>query len=224
MHFIQEAQVEVRVQCLSEVLPKSVQVCHALSIVKGHQAPLVVQVHSDPGQWLLQRQHSWRRCTSHVLYPIREGESPEAVGWEGFDDSLSGHRLAGHPHSPDCAAVDFNLPVVASVGEALAPKQRQGSVEPVGVVLNGVVKGLVADTGEGGSQAQPRVGCAGVKCDGCWNWVNTSFHGFPHSVLQGPCKPTFAQTGWCKSRLLKLQRWPANINKVKTIKREKIHP
>lgn len=123
MHFIQEAQVEVRVQRLSEGFPEGVQVCHALCVVKGHQAPFVVQVHSDPGQWLLQGQHSWRGRTGHVLYTIREGESPEAVGWEGFDDSLSGHRLPGHPHSPDRAAVHFNLPVVASVGEALAPEQ-----------------------------------------------------------------------------------------------------
>lgn len=169
MHFIQEAQVEVRVQCLTEVLPEGVQVCHALCIVKGHQAPLVVQVHSDPGQWFLQGQHSWRGCTSHVLYPIGEGQSPEAIGWECFDDSLSGHWLPGHPYSPDRAAVDFNLPVVASVSEALASKQGQGSIEPVGVVLHGVIKGLVADTGEGGGQAEPRVGSAGVKCDGCWN-------------------------------------------------------
>lgn len=55
------------------------------------------------------------------------------------------------------------------MGEALASEQGQGSVEPVGVVLHGVVKGLVADTGEGGGQAEPRVGRAGVKCDGCWN-------------------------------------------------------
>lgn len=169
MHFIQKAQVEVRVQRLFEGLPEGVEVRHALCIVKGHQAPLVVQVHSDPGQWLLQGQHLWWWSASHVLYPIREGESPEAVGWEGFDDSLSRHRLSRHPHSPDRAAVDFNLPVVASVGEALASEQWQGGVEPVGVVLHGVVEGLVANAGEGGGQAEPRVGCAGVKCDGCWH-------------------------------------------------------
>lgn len=169
MHFIQKAQVEVRVQRFGEGLPEGVEVCHALCVVKGHQAPLVVQVHSNPGQWLLQGQDGWGWSASHVLYPIREGESPEAVGWEGFDDSLSGHRFSSHPHSPDCAAVDFNLPVVASVSEALASEQWQGSVEPVGVVLHGVVKGLVANTGEGGGQAEPRVGRAGVKCDGCWN-------------------------------------------------------
>lgn len=123
MHFIQEAQVEVRVQRLDEGLPEGVEMCHALCIIKGHQAPLVVQVHSDPSQWLLQGQDSWRGGASHVLYPIREGESPEAVGWESFDDALSGHRLPSYPHSPDCAAVDFNLPVVASVGEALASEQ-----------------------------------------------------------------------------------------------------
>lgn len=60
MHFIQKAQVEVRVQRLPEGLPEGVEVCHALCIVKGHQAPLVVQVHSDPGQWLLQGQDLWR--------------------------------------------------------------------------------------------------------------------------------------------------------------------
>lgn len=53
MHFIQKAQVEVRIQRFSEGLPEGVEVCHALCVVKGHQAPLVVQVHSDPGQWLL---------------------------------------------------------------------------------------------------------------------------------------------------------------------------
>lgn len=91
MHFIQEAQVKVRIQCLCEGLSECVEVCHALCIVKGHQASLVVQVHSNPGQRLLQGQDSWRGCTSHVLYPIREGEGPETIGWEGFDDPLSGH-------------------------------------------------------------------------------------------------------------------------------------
>lgn len=59
MHFIQKAQVEVRVQCLSEGLSEGVEVYHALCVVKGHQAPLVIQVHSDPGQWLLQGQDCW---------------------------------------------------------------------------------------------------------------------------------------------------------------------
>lgn len=59
MHFIQKAQVEVRVQRLPEGLPEGIEVCHALCIVKGHQAPLVVQVHSDPGQWLLQGKDLW---------------------------------------------------------------------------------------------------------------------------------------------------------------------
>lgn len=54
MHFVQEAQVEIRIQCFSEGLPEGVQVCHALCIVEGHQAPLVVHVHTDSGQWLLQ--------------------------------------------------------------------------------------------------------------------------------------------------------------------------
>lgn len=169
MHFIQEAQVKVRIQCLREVLPKRVQVCHALCIIEGHQAPLVVQIHSDPGQLLLQGQDGRRRGASHVLHPIREGESPEAVGRQGFNDSLPGHRLSSHPHGPHRAAVDLNLPIVAPVREALAPEQGQGGVEPVGVVLHRVVKGLVANTGEGGGQAEPRVGCAGVKCDGCRN-------------------------------------------------------
>lgn len=153
MHFIQKAQVEVRVQRLLEVLPEGVQVCHALCVVKGHQAPLVVQIHSDPGQWLLQRQHLGRRGARHVLYPIGEGQSPEAVGRQSFDDPLPGHRLPGHADGPDRAAVDFNLPVMAPMGEALAPQQRQSSVEPVWVVLHGVVEGLVADAGEGGGQA-----------------------------------------------------------------------
>lgn len=170
MHFIQKTQIEVRVQRLLEGLPEGVEVCHALCVVKGHQAPLVVQVHSDPDQRLLQRQDSGGRSASHVLDPVREGESPEAVGWEGLDDSLSGHRLSGHPYSPDCAAVHFNLPVVSPVGEALASQQRQGGVEPEGVVLHGVVKGLVANAGQGGGQAEPPVGRAGVKCDGGWNY------------------------------------------------------
>lgn len=169
MHFIQKAQVEIRIQRLPEGLPEGVQVCHALCIVEGHQTPLIVQVHSDPGQWLLQGKHLWRRSAGHVLYAVRKGESPEAIGWQGFYDSLSRHRLSRYPHSPDCAAVDFDLPVVPSVGEALASEQGQSSVEPVRVVLHGVVKGLVADTGEGGGQAEPRVGRAGVKRDGCWD-------------------------------------------------------
>lgn len=143
---------------------------HALCIVKGHQASPVVQVHTDPGQWLLQGQDSWRGRTSHVLHPVGQGEGPEAIGWEGFDDPLSGYWLSGHTHSPHCAAVDFDLPVVAPVGEALAAEQWEGSVEPVGVVLHRVVKGLVAHTREGGGEAEPRVGCAGVKGDGCWNF------------------------------------------------------
>lgn len=56
------------------------------------------------------------------------------------------------------------------MGEALASEQGQGGVEPVGVVLHSVVKGLVANTGEGGGQAEPWVGCAGVKGDGCWDY------------------------------------------------------
>lgn len=169
MHFIQEAEVEVRVQSLSEGLPEGVEVGHALCIVKGHQAPLVVQVHPDPGQWLLQGQDSWRRCAGHVPNTIREGESPEAVGWEGLDYSFSGNRLPGDPHRPHRAAVDLDLPVVSAVSEALTCEQRQGGVEPVGVVLHGVVEGLVADAGEGGAQAEPRVGGTGVKRNGCWN-------------------------------------------------------
>lgn len=55
------------------------------------------------------------------------------------------------------------------MGEALASEQGQGSVEPMGVVLHSVVKGLVANTGERGGQAEPRVGRAGVKCDGSWD-------------------------------------------------------
>lgn len=169
VHFIQEAQVEVGVQRLGEVLPEGVQVCHALSVVEGHQAPLVVQIHTDPGKRLLQGQDCGRRSASHVLNPIREGESPEAVCWESFDDSLSGHRLPGHTDGPHGAAVDFNLPVVTPVGEALAPEEGEGGVESVGVILHGVVEGLVTDTGEGGGEAEPWVGCAGVECDGCWD-------------------------------------------------------
>lgn len=56
MHFIQKAQVEVRVQRLSEGLPEGVEVCHALGVVKRHQAPLVVEVHADPDQRLIQGQ------------------------------------------------------------------------------------------------------------------------------------------------------------------------
>lgn len=169
MHFIQEAEVEVGEQGLGEGLPEGVQVCHALCVVEGHQAPLVVQIHPDPDQGLLQGQDGGGGSAGHVLYPIRQGEGPEAVGREGFDDPLPGHRLPGHPHRPHGAAVDFDLPVVAPVGKALAPQQRQGSVEPWGVVLHREVKGLVAHTGEGGGQAEPRVGRAGVKGDGRWN-------------------------------------------------------
>lgn len=169
MHFIQEAEVEVWEQSLCEGLPEGVQVCHAFSVIKGNQAPLVVQIHANPGQRLLQGQYSWRGCTCHVLDPIREGESPEAVGWKGFDDSFPGHRLPGHPYCPDRAAVHLDLPVVSPVSETLASEKRQGGVEPVWVVLHGVVKVLVADASEGGAQAEPWVGCAGVKRDGCWN-------------------------------------------------------
>lgn len=143
---------------------------HALCVVKGHQPPLIVQIHSDAGQGLFERQNLWWRSAGHVLYAVGEGEGPEAVGWEGFDDPFSGHGLPGHPNSPDGAAVDFDLPVVAPVGEALASQQGQGGVEPVGVVLHRVVKSLVANAGKGGGQAEPRVGCAGVKGDGCRNF------------------------------------------------------
>lgn len=169
MHFIQEAQVEVRMQGLREGLPEGVQVRHALCVVEGHQASLVVQVHADPGQRLLQRQNRRGGGTGHVLDPVRQREGPEAVGRQGFDDPLPGHRLPRHAHGPDRAAVDFDLPVVASVSEALAAEQRQGGVEPVGVVLHGVVEGLVADAGEGRGQAEPGVGRAGVERDGCWS-------------------------------------------------------
>lgn len=91
MHFIQEAQVEIRIQCLIEGFPESVEMCHALCIVKRHQASLVVQVHSYPCQGLLQGQDSWGGCASHVLYPIRQREGPEAISREGFDDSFSRH-------------------------------------------------------------------------------------------------------------------------------------
>lgn len=143
---------------------------HAFCVVKGHQPPLVVQIDSDPGQGLFQRQNLWWRGTGHVLYAIGEGEGPEAVGREGFDDSFSGHGLSGDPHSPHGAAVNLYLPVVAPVGETLAAQEGQGGVEPVGVVLHRVVKSLVANAGEGGGQAEPRVGCAGVKRDGCRNF------------------------------------------------------
>ncbi|KAF3849152.1 hypothetical protein F7725_015649 [Dissostichus mawsoni] len=131
MHFIQEAEVEVGEQGLGEGLPEGVQVCHALCVVEGHQAPLVVQIHPDPDQGFLQGQDGGGGSAGHVLYPIRQGEGPEAVGREGFDDPLPGHRLPGHPHRPHGAAVDFDLPVVSPVGKALAPQQRQGSVEPL---------------------------------------------------------------------------------------------
>lgn len=66
MHFIQKAEVEVRVQSLSKGLPEGVEVGHALCIVKGHQATFVVQVHSNPGKRLLQGQDSRRGCARHV--------------------------------------------------------------------------------------------------------------------------------------------------------------
>lgn len=66
MHFIQEAEVEVRVQSLSKGLPEGVEVGHALCVVKGHQATLVVQIHSDPGQGLFQGQDSRRGCAGHI--------------------------------------------------------------------------------------------------------------------------------------------------------------
>lgn len=169
MHFIQKAQVKVGVQRLREGLPEGVQVRHALGVVEGHQAPLVVQIHADPGQGLLQGQDGGGRRAGHVLYPIGEREGPEAVGGQGFDDALPGHGLSSHPHCPHRAAVDLDLPVVAPVGEALAAQQGQGGVEPVGVVLHAVVKGLVTDAGEGGGQTEPGVSRAGVKRDGCRN-------------------------------------------------------
>lgn len=62
------------------------------------------------------------------------------------------------------------------MGETLAAQEGQGSVEPVGVVLHRVVKSLVADAGEGRGQAEPRVGCAGVKGDGCRNSREKKFN------------------------------------------------
>lgn len=143
---------------------------HALRVVEGHQPPLVVQVDSDPGQGLFQTQDLRRRRAGHVLYPIGEGQGPEAVGREGLDHPLSGHGLPGDPHRPDGAAVHFHLPVVAPVGETLAAQEGQGGVEPGWVVLHRVVKGLVANAGEGGGEAEPGVGCAGVERDGCRNF------------------------------------------------------
>lgn len=58
---------------------------------------------------------------------------------------------------------------MAPVGKALTSEQWEGSIEPVGVILHRVVEGLVANTGEGGGKAEPRVGSAGVKCNGCRN-------------------------------------------------------
>lgn len=51
-------------------------------------------------------------------------------------------------------------------------------------------------------------------------WIYASFHGFPDSVLQGPCKSALTQTGRCECGFLKLQRWPANKSKVRTAKGE----
>lgn len=161
---------------------------HAFGVVKGHQPPLVVQIDPDPGQGLLQTQNLWWRSTGHVLDPVGEGEGPEAVGREGFDDPLSGHGLSGDPDGPHGAAVDLDLPVVAPVGETLAAQEGQGGVEPVGVVLHRVVESLVADAGEGGGEAEPGVGCAGVECDGCRNFrekrINDSF--FSSAPTKGP--------------------------------------
>lgn len=78
---------------------------------------------------------------------------------------------------------------MAPVGETLAAQEGQGGVEPVGVVLHRVVKSLVADAGEGGGQAEPGVGCAGVKCDGCRNFrekkINYSF--ISSTANKAPC-------------------------------------
>ncbi len=54
MHFIQEAQVKIRVEGLGEDVLEGVEMCHALSIVEGHQASFEVQIHANPRQWLFQ--------------------------------------------------------------------------------------------------------------------------------------------------------------------------
>lgn len=182
MHFIQKAQVEVRIKSLAEGVSEGVQVGHALRVVEGHQPPLVVQVDSDPGQGLFQRQDLGRRRAGHVLYPVGEGQGPEAVGREGLDHPLPGHGLPGDPHRPDGAAVHLHLPVVAPVGETLAAQEGQGGVEPGRVVLHRVVKGLVADAGEGGGEAEPGVGCAGVEGDGCRNFGGEEDQLFLHLI------------------------------------------
>lgn len=134
MHLVQEAQVEVGVECLAERVVEGVQVRHALSVVEGHQPALVIQVDADPGQRLLQREHSRRRRAGHVLDAVRQRQRPEAVGGQGLDDALAGHGLARHADRPHGAAVDLYLPIVAPMGEALAAQQRQRSVEALGVV------------------------------------------------------------------------------------------
>lgn len=56
MHFIQEPQVKIRVEGLSEGVLEGVEVCHVLCIVEGHQPSFVVQIHADSRQWLFQGQ------------------------------------------------------------------------------------------------------------------------------------------------------------------------
>lgn len=48
MHFIQEAQVKIRVEGLGEGVLEGVQVRHVLGVVEGHQASFIVQIHADP--------------------------------------------------------------------------------------------------------------------------------------------------------------------------------
>lgn len=148
MHFVQKAQVKVRVEGLGEGVFKGVEMRHALSIIEGHQSSLVIQIDADPRQRLLQRQYSRRRCSRHVLNSVRQRERPEAVDGHRVDDAFPRDGFTSDSHRPHGAAVHFHFPVMSTFREALTAQQRQSGVESLRVVLHGVVEGLIAHARE----------------------------------------------------------------------------
>lgn len=148
MHFIQKAEVEVRIERLVKGVAERVEVRHALSVVERHKASLIVQVHTDALQLLIQGQDSGRPRPRHVLHTIGERDGPEAVGWQSFDHTFPGDRFSCHAHCPHSAAGHLNFPVVASMGESLTAEQGQSGVEALWVVPCRAVEGLVAHAGE----------------------------------------------------------------------------
>lgn len=140
--------------------------CHAVSIVERHKASLVVQVHTNALQLLMQWEDSWRPCPRHVLHAIGERDGPETIGRQCFDHTFPGDRFSCHAHCPHCAAWHLYFPVMTSVGEALTAEQWQSGIKALRVIPCRAVEGLVAHAGEWRGHAQPWVRCARVERNG----------------------------------------------------------